>query len=50
VGLLLFPVEETEDVKNVDADPDEEVADSGQHKEFFKDQVVDPQHESLPHR
>ena len=44
-----MPVEEAKDVEDVDADPDEEVPDGGQHEELLEDEVIDSEHQRQPH-
>ena len=36
-------------MQDIDTDPNEEVADGGQHEKLLENQIVDGQHESLPH-
>ncbi len=40
LGGFVLEVEHTEYMEYVDADPNEQVADGGQHEELFEEQVV----------
>ena len=47
--LLALPVEKTENVEDVDANPDEEVSYCCQHEKLLKQEVVDSKHQGQPH-